>query len=249
MDLRPLAPKPPLQTPLPVESPLSGLHQFIQENKLPKNSPHPSETHTLALQVAHNLRFQHGWTEIELHYNPSSAGSAKSLPRPVISGLPPKRMYVHPDEQMELLQHQWEEGKTGLPEVTAEREWVLASQLREMWSLRRFADVFDALSTVPPAKGGNMVKFDIGAPSLSGFDGQDMKDQPSAYNIEPAEPWSFGTPTLTEDENAQADQLMNNLDNPWRTGQPKRLVLATLDDDSTVVYYIIHDGIVKPRQN
>jgi tRNA-splicing endonuclease subunit Sen15 len=29
----------------------------------------------------------------------------------------------------------------------------------------------------------------------------------------------------------------------------KRLLLATLHDDSTVVYYIIHDGIVKPRQN
>jgi len=35
--------------------------------------------------------------------------------------------------------------------------------------------------------------------------------------------------------------------NPWR--KTKRVVLATLDDDSTVVYYIVHDGIVKPRQN
>jgi len=26
-------------------------------------------------------------------------------------------------------------------------------------------------------------------------------------------------------------------------------LLATLTDDSTVVYYIMHDGIVKPRQN
>jgi tRNA-splicing endonuclease subunit Sen15 len=29
----------------------------------------------------------------------------------------------------------------------------------------------------------------------------------------------------------------------------KRLLLATLGDDSTVVYYVVHDGIVKPRQN
>lgn len=35
----------------------------------------------------------------------------------------------------------------------------------------------------------------------------------------------------------------------WRTTLPKRVLLATLDDDSTVVYYIVHDGIVKPRQN
>lgn len=29
----------------------------------------------------------------------------------------------------------------------------------------------------------------------------------------------------------------------------KRVLFATLGDDSTVVYYIVHDGIVKPRQN
>ena len=29
----------------------------------------------------------------------------------------------------------------------------------------------------------------------------------------------------------------------------KRVLLATLGDDSTVVYYVVHDGIVKPRQN
>ena len=37
--------------------------------------------------------------------------------------------------------------------------------------------------------------------------------------------------------------------NKWRTTQPKRLLLAILDDDSTIVYYIVHDGLVKPRQN
>jgi len=36
----------------------------------------------------------------------------------------------------------------------------------------------------------------------------------------------------------------------WRgKNRQKRLLLATLHDDSTVVYYIVHDGIVKPRQN
>lgn len=29
----------------------------------------------------------------------------------------------------------------------------------------------------------------------------------------------------------------------------KRLLLGTVHDDSTVVYYLMHDGIVKPRQN
>jgi tRNA-splicing endonuclease subunit Sen15, fungi type len=29
----------------------------------------------------------------------------------------------------------------------------------------------------------------------------------------------------------------------------KRVLLATVGQDSTVVYYILHEGIVKPRQN
>ncbi|KAK6198981.1 hypothetical protein LQW54_010255 [Pestalotiopsis sp. IQ-011] len=32
-------------------------------------------------------------------------------------------------------------------------------------------------------------------------------------------------------------------------GRSKRLLLAVKHDDSTVVYYFVHDGIVKPRQN
>ncbi|KAK6544491.1 hypothetical protein TWF694_001185 [Orbilia ellipsospora] len=32
-------------------------------------------------------------------------------------------------------------------------------------------------------------------------------------------------------------------------GREKRIVVAVISGDSTVVYYIMHDGIVKPRQN
>jgi len=46
----------------------------------------------------------------------------------------------------------------------------------------------------------------------------------------------------TEEENSVGEK--------WRgKNRQKRLLLATLHDDSTVVYYIMHDGIVKPRQN
>ena len=42
----------------------------------------------------------------------------------------------------------------------------------------------------------------------------------------------------------------NVVGNRWQgKNRQKRLLLATLHDDSTVVYYIMHDGIVKPRQN
>lgn len=31
--------------------------------------------------------------------------------------------------------------------------------------------------------------------------------------------------------------------------RPKRITLAIVNDDGTVVYYFVHDGVTKPRQN
>lgn len=50
----------------------------------------------------------------------------------------------------------------------------------------------------------------------------------------------------THDDHAEQIQVGEK----WRgKDRQKRLLLATLHDDSTIVYYIMHDGIVKPRQN
>jgi tRNA-splicing endonuclease subunit Sen15 len=56
-----------------------------------------------------------------------------------------------------------------------------------------------------------------------------------------------GSGKLLFEDKDENEQIEANEENEWRT--TKRLLLATLDDDSTVVYYIVHDGIVKPRQN
>jgi len=235
----------PLPSPLE-NNPLSGLHQFSLANKLPKDAPHPPHAHTLALQIAHNLRFQHGWTDIRLHYHPSRQAAAPSLPRPVISGIPPQRLYMHPDEQIDVLQRQREKGKAGWPDVSPEREWVVASQLQESWTLRRFAEMFDALSTVPEEKEGGALFF----ASSSDVNGNGTTSRS-------ASPWSNpdglgvvnGAGARNGESKAVNGQATAAKPNRWRTGQPKRLLLATLDDDSTVVYYIVHDGLVKPRQN
>jgi tRNA-splicing endonuclease subunit Sen15 len=165
--------------------------------------------------VAHNLRFQHAWTDVRIHYTLlDSLGRTVPLPRPLLSGLPPRRLYVHPDEQVEILR-QRKSGEEKEELVRSEREWVLPSQLREKWSLRRFGEVFDCLPAVPGVGDGEVL-FD-GADAGAGGEG---------------------------DGDVEGGEV-----NEWRTKIPKRLLLATLDDDSTVVYYIVHDGIVKPRQN
>ena len=110
---------------------------------------------------------------------------------------------MHPDEQVEMLKR----GERG--EGDGGREWVLPSHVREKWSLRRFAEVFDGVGGVPPEGDGE------------GGGGE------------------------------------GNGNGNWKEGEGKdgkrwggkRVLLATLGDDSTVVYYIMHDGIVKPRQN
>lgn len=183
----------------------SALQLLFESHPAARDSPHPSHLYNLALQIAHNLRHQHNWSDVRVYTH--SPTTKRAFARPLISGLPPQRLYVHPDEQIALLQKQKDAGKTGMPELRSEREWVLPSHLREKWSLKRFGEVFDDITMVPTTGSGKLL-----------FEDKD------------------------EDEHAEVEE-----ENEWR--KTKRLLLATLDDDSTVVYYIVHDGIVKPRQN
>lgn len=84
---------------------------------------------------------------------------------------------------------------------------MLPTHIKEKWTLKRFARVFDGLSVVPPGDQG------------------DVEDEEDA-----------------EEEKSVGD--------PWQgDNRLKRLLLSTLDDDSTVTYYVMFDGLVKPRQN
>lgn len=179
------------------------VQMFVADSAKLSSSTHLPSLHSLALQILHNLQYQHYWTDLKIHTH--SPVTKEPLSRPLVSGLPPHRLYVHPDEQVELLKNAdrqrkaaKEAGEKSGLEVKAqpEHEWVLPTRLNEQWTLRRLAEVFDDISMVPP--------------------------QTSAA--------------------AHKDP-----ENPWRT--TKRVVLATVDTDSTVVYYIVHDGVVKPRQN
>ncbi|KAL1653669.1 hypothetical protein SLS61_003817 [Didymella pomorum] len=179
------------------------VQMFVADSAKLSSSTHLPSLHSLALQILHNLQYQHYWSDLKVHTH--SPLTKEPLSRPLVSGLPPHRLYVHPDEQVELLKNADRQRKaakdagekSGLEvKAQSEHEWVLPTRLNEQWTLRRLAEVFDDISMVPP--------------------------QTSAAAHEAPE-------------------------KPWRT--TKRVVLATVDTDSTVVYYIVHDGVVKPRQN
>ncbi|KAK3987949.1 hypothetical protein QBC44DRAFT_244896 [Cladorrhinum sp. PSN332] len=142
--------------------------------------------------VLNSLEYQHDWTEINTH-------TQSELTRKLIYGLPPKRLYVHPDEQVDTIKAE-NERKEHIPQEP-EYEWVLPLHLSEKWTPAQFAAVFDAIKPHPPS-----------APAIEEADDA---------------PWMA-----------------------WRgSKRGKRILLATVQDDSTVTYYWIHDGLVKPRQN
>jgi len=180
-----------------VVPPFSALQETLEVSKTTlKESHHPLYLHHLAATVLHNLQHQHNWTSLVIH---THSTTNRLLPRPIVSGLPPKRSYIHPDEQVEVIKAEHDTGKAikQIPEL----EWVLPTHWDEKWSLGKFAEVFDAIDAVPPRE-----------------------------NVEEEEDLTVG--------------------HKWRgKNRQKRLLLSTVHDDSTVIYYIMHDGLAKPRQN
>jgi len=121
----------------------------------------------LPIEVQHNLQHQHGWTDLRLdtvsilipdrsnpppvsgnsngdnnnHGNPDSVPALAPSSVTLISGLPPRHTYIHPDFQSHLLKHEIAESS-----VPVQREYVLPLSLGETrWTLQRFCAVFDAL--------------------------------------------------------------------------------------------------------
>ncbi|KAH0535965.1 hypothetical protein FGG08_007139 [Glutinoglossum americanum] len=160
--------------------------------------PHPPHLLALTSQIHHNLLHQHDWASLTTHTH-SPTPPHNLLPRPLLSGLPPHRIYTHPDTQLHQLMsppsatsspdggtdhtenNDAHQPQPTTPDLPPQPEWVLPTHIDEKWSLSRLHQVFSGL---PPADDG-----------------------------------------------------------------PKRVLLATAGTDSTVVYYILHEGIVKPRQN
>lgn len=136
----------------------------------------------LALEVLHNLQHQHRWTDLKLYTISSPTTPTTSPTRSrrsrspssetifLISGLPPRTMYVHPDLQKELLRRDLD-----VEDLAVQREWVLPASTGEKWTLKRFAWVFDGLSErelvkVPPKE----------QPRITGNDGAATTRQPTS---------------------------------------------------------------------
>lgn len=83
----------------------------------------------------------------------------------LISGLPPRHSYIHPDLQKWLIKNDVDEA-----EVDVQREWVLPLSLGEKWTLKQFCWVFDGLSE------RDVVKVESAASEVEGSTTFEWKD-------------------------------------------------------------------------
>ena len=188
-------------------------------------SPSPLSANTI--QVLHNLQHQHLWTSLKVHdipipsSNPSATDDTPSTLF-LVSGIPPHHVYIHPDEQLYMLQKGLRD-----EDVELERMFVLPTVHGQSWTLRKLVAVFDSLpDTVEEEALGASV--------------DDGEERAGAENGEKA---------------AKLAAYYEYRQKARQTGEwgNKRLLLAMVDrnmgGDGTVVYYVVHEGAVKPRQN
>lgn len=219
----------------------SALTTLISSTTNDSKAKPPNPLHALTIQVYHNLQHQHLWTSLAIH-NPSSddnnnnnndnAASLSGLPAPLISGIPPQRIYTHPDEQLYLLE-------IGLREedLPPERLWVLPSTQAQTWTLGKLASFFDAL------------------PPVGEYDSSEALVTPEVKKEEEEEPSPIKDQVKDQDKEdrlAKYRERRREADRGHKWGG-KRLLLAMVDrvagGDGTVVYYVVQEGQVKPRQN
>lgn len=107
--------------------------------------------------------------------------------------------------------------------IAIEREWVVPTHLREKWSLAKFAAVFDSIDLVPLPPG------EEGPGGGGGGSG--------------------GGTIENRDEGGEGGEMRRKTIGVGTRRGGKRVLLGTIGDDSTIVYYLVHEGVVKPRQN
>ena len=217
----------------------SALTTLLNSN--PKNN---NEQYSVALQVQHNLQYQHQWNSLTLHTSCDlrvAGGQLQSqtLARPILSGLPPTRLYIHPDE---MIAH-----------VSLERKRE-KDKLKHLESIQRGEFKIDrktAENTTEPDGSYQDHMCNLNTDAIE-----------SAIDI-PQREWVIPTRTHERWTLNRLAAIFDKIENvpPEPDGEEKvagpvsnwprskRVILAIVGDDSTVVYYIVHEGLIKPRQN
>ncbi|PGH33159.1 hypothetical protein GX50_04001 [[Emmonsia] crescens] len=206
---------------------------------------------SLTTQIFHNLQHQHRWTALRIH-DPHTLSPTQRMP--LISGLPPQTLYTHPDEQAYMLEH-----GISMDDVPAEREWVIPTAQGQVWSLRRLAECFDALPLPDSKHGDGDADADADADAGTDMDMDiDMDMNMGKDGDGGASKTKSGEVTKEKKKKAKKqseEEIFAEYERRKRGKEwgGKRALMAMVNrgigGDGTVVYYVVLEGSVKPRQN
>lgn len=178
------------------------------------------------IQILHNLQHQHLWTSLQIHDISVPANSTLDPTSLEPSARDKGRTIVSGIPPQRTYTHPDEQLyllESGLREddLRPERVFVIPTSQGQYWSLRRMAGVFDALSNIEVVKGSE-------ASTSENVDADKAKKLEQYYE--------------RKEKSIETKE--------WGS---RRMLLAMVDKgmggDGTVVYYVVQEGEVKPRQN
>ncbi|KAF7507639.1 hypothetical protein GJ744_010192 [Endocarpon pusillum] len=230
------------------------------------STPPTQPTHTKN-PVTSSSSLASGPIESEPRLHPGRA------PLTLLSGIPPQPLYTHPDLQLQLLKARIGRDDDDDDDQNAEREWVVPTTLARKWSLSELCEVFDALpERAVQVIGGQRRRTRRrrgrgGRRGVSlwrllrGAGGRAVSIYLYVYYV-----YVFGSGRregerfreVSKEEAARGGEAGGRRGSSTRGEvrhqDAKRVLLAMRahegkGGDGTVVYYIVQEGEVKPRQN
>lgn len=218
----------------PKPSALTSLLHATTVSKTPQNA--------LAIQVLHNLQHQHLWTDLQLHITrPSTSSSPSATPtRPLSPSNEPIHLSSNPNASIPLpvpmisgrppaplyihpdVQAYMIKNRVKEADIPVELEWVLPMSIGDKWTLRRLAEVFASL----PER-DTLQWVQVEEPDYTTHDQRQSESNGTAAN-------GKGGPEPYKD----AKRILMGM-----------ISHAGMGGDGTLVYYIMQEGEVKPRQN
>jgi tRNA-splicing endonuclease subunit Sen15, fungi type len=187
-----------------------------------------------------------------LHRRHATPSSASTEPIYQISGLPPRHAYIHPDFQSHLIRK-----GISASRVKIQREFVLPLSLTEKYSLKKLSYVFDSLPArkkmeLKPAADEALVT--ASGTSIQSNSNGSRSEEITHGSRTTEETRNEGDPKDADEPDRQAGSAIGDLG--IKHTDAKRVLMGMVTrsgkgggGDGTVVYYVVQEGEVKPRQN
>ena len=173
-------------------------------------------------QVRLNLIHYNLWTQVEVHNNY------------ILSGLPPSKLVsTDPDSK---------------------HEWIVCKRLNEHRKLkvREINSWFEEIKEYKKDGSEDGTSGDVDEPdSCTETSMQNSNINDAQQNeVENQLPCISVQKESISEDNHSSTSIWKPIDNTMNgKGRVRRLTIALINDDGTIVYYFIHDGITKPRQH